>query len=365
MLPERTLPVILASLLPFPVCATQLDRDAAPKDAVDRTLLIELEQSSAVEGFLFSTVEIPARIRNRGSKAIRILDIAPRSGAGGGSAEPEILPPGAEGRLVLRRQLTELGAKPVTFRVRTDDREDPDYSVKARIFALSAYTPDLPGINFDVVRAGHGATQRLTVTSYETPRLDMKAVIESPPWIELKEVPRANGDSSQDLVLEVRIRQGAPRGMLNGRIHLLTSVAAQPDLVIPVQAKVFDSVAVSPMPATMKPAHPGENRQVMLEYRALDGKALSLAKVVDSTGALTLEQRACGRGCVKVLAGFQTDKVGEFGGTIHAVFDQRETPVDVGWNILVVPDSTKLIDLGVIGQEEVGTKGDARPGEQP
>lgn len=351
---QRALLLVLAFLLSASESAVQADQVKNSQDSGSaRSLLFEPEHPPAVEGFLFSTVEIPVEVRNRGKNAVRILNIVPRNGAGGGRAEPEILEPGARGRVFLRRQVTELGAKPVAFRVRTDDEDEPEYVLKARIFGVSAYTPDLPGINFQVVRPGQAATQRLVVTSYETAKLDLKAVLEAPSWMQIKEVARTAADSTQELVLEARMNANPPKGRLVGTIHLLTTALVQPDLVIPVQAKVFDSVSVSPMPATMKPAHAGETRQVMLEYRALDGKALSLTRVVDSTGSLTLEPRACGKGCVKVLAGFQSGRVGEFGGVISATFDKRESQVDVGWNILVVPDATKLIDLGVIEKQEV------------
>ena len=161
------------------------------------------------------------------------------------------------------------------------------------------------------------------------------------------------------------IRADAPQGLLTGSVHLLTSVTAQPDLVMPVQARVFDTVSVSPMPATLKPAHIGEGREVELEYRSLDGRALALASIRDSTGVLDLKSSNCGPGCIKVRAAFKPGKVGEFGGKISARFEQRESPVDVDWNILVVPANTQLIDLGTLNGESKASSGTTRKGDRP
>lgn len=331
--------------------AAAADKPANDKPAARPSLVFEPERSLATEGFLFTTVDIPYRVRNTATYPIRIIEIAPKRGAGGGKAEPELLEPGATGRVILHRQITALGVRRNSFRVRTDDPSQKDYPVRPYVFGMSAYTPDLPSVFFEVVRHGRTTAKRITVSSYETAQLDLKAVIESPQWIEVKGVPREEGESNQDLVLEVRILAGAPVGLLKGDVHLLTTASAQKDLVIPVQARVFDKISVSQMPATFKPAFVGESRTVELEYRSLDGKALELDKVTDTTGALHLTGKACGADCVKVVAEYRTDKPGEFGGTIKAGFRQHNETMDVRWDILVVPKGSTLRDLGTLGDD--------------
>lgn len=332
-------------------------RVAGEDTEVRKPLVFEAEQAGAVEGFLFTTVEIPFRVRNTGEQPVRVLEVMPRRGAGRGVADPEVLAPGASGRVILRRQVTELGFRQYAFRVRTDDAENPDYPLSARVFGMSAYTPDLPGIAFDVARKGQVTAQRIAITSYETTTLELRSVLESPPWLEVRVVPRGEGESAQDLVLEARLLASAPPGLLSGSVHLLTNVAAQPDLVLPVHARVFDTVSVTPMPATLKPARTGETRRIELEYRSLDGKALVLESVADSTRTLRLEPRVCGPNCVKVDAEFKATRVGEFGGTISARFDQRDEPVDSAWDILVVSDTTVIRDLGTLGAENIEAEG--------
>ena len=349
-------------LFPMSMPVLGSDGDADTMAPATPSLVFEAERQRATEGFLFTTVEIPFRVRNEASHPVRILEIAPRRGAGRGSAEPEVLQPGASGRVILRRQITELGVREHSFRVRTDDRKQKDYPLKASILGMSAYTPDLPSAHFDVVRKGRTTAQRITISSYETPRLDLKSVLESPPWAEVVAVPRAEGVSSQDLEIEVRVLSSAPKGLLKGSAHLLTTATAQPDLVVPVQARVFESISVGPMPATFKPAHVGETRKLELEYRSLDGKSLELDKVTDSTGALHLVARPCGANCVKVVAEYATTRVGEFGGTIHARFLRRDETMEVGWDILVVKDSATLMDLGTLGGDAEAIEERVEPG---
>lgn len=361
-------------LLALLACASVGAQDAPKKKRATapegpRALVFEPESDRPTEGYLHMTVEVPWRVRNTGDRPIRILDIAPRHGAGSGRAEPTLLAPGASGRIVLRRQLTDLGYKEHAFRVRTDDPAGADYPLKVRIFTQTAYTPDLPGIVFDVVRSGQVTAQRIGVTSYETDRLDLKAVLEAPAWASIQSLPRKPGQSTQELVLEARIKADVPKGLNTGMVHLLTTAANQPDLVIPIQARVFDTVSVSPIPATLKPAKVGEARELELEYHALDGKVLELDSVTETTGAIEhLRGTSCGVACVKVTGRFVPTRVGEFGGGVHAKFKRRAETVSVGWDVLVLDKNATIHDLGVLGgrsERAIDVDGSTSGGDLP
>lgn len=355
---QQRITVRLASLaLLAMTVAAGAETPVKPKGALEFTA----ESPLAVEAYQFTTVEVPFKVRNTGKKPVKILDITPRRGSGRGSAEPAVLAPGASGRVVLRRQITELGVRHYGFRVRTDESAAPNYPLRAYIFGQSAYTPDLPIFAIDNARFGHVTATRITVTSYESDVLDLKAVLEKPEWVDISVIARGEGESRQELVLEARIRANTPRGLNQGSIHLMTTVGKQPDLVIPIVARVFDGVSATPIPATMKPAHVGDVRELEITYRALDGKALSLEKVTDSTGALTLKSSPCGAQCVKVVGTYLTTAPGEVGGKITARFTGRSEPLDVGWDVLVVPKGAVIRDLGVLGEEPVNVDGDAQP----
>lgn len=356
----RPFPWLLLALLAFTAASAQ---DAPKKKRLPvpegpRTLVFEPETDRPTEGYLHMTVEVPWRVRNTGDHPIRILDIAPRYGAGSGRAEPALLAAGASGRIVMRRQLTDLGYKEHAFRVRTDDPAGRDYPLKVKIFTQTAYTPDLPSIVFDIVRSGQVTAQRISVISYETDRLDLKAVLEAPAWVSMLSLARKPGQSTQELVLEARIKADAPKGLITGMVHLLTTSVNQPDLVMPIQARVFDTVSVTPIPATLKPAKIGESRDLELEYHSLDNKVLELESVTESTGTIQqLRGESCGVACVKVRGWYMPTRVGEFGGVIQARFKQRTDTVTVGWDVLVLDKNATIHDLGVIGDHAIDEDG--------
>ena len=350
-------PVFASCMTVVSPMAAGADQSQANKGALE----FEPERMLAVEAYQFGVAEVPFKVRNTGSKSVRILEITPRRGSGGGSADPPVLGPGETGRVLLRRQITNLGVRYYGFRVTTDEANDPKYPLRAYIFGQSAYTPDLPRIFIDNARTGRVTATRLTVTSYETDVLDLKAVLEKPAWVDIAVVKRGEGESPQELVLEVRIHADTPKGLNQGSMHLLTTVKGQPDLVIPIAARVFDTVSATPIPATMKPAHVGDIRELEITYRALDDKALTLEKVVDDTGVLVLRHTQCGAQCVKVTGTYATSAPGEVGGEISARFVGRAEKLDVGWDILVVPKGAVLNDLGVLGDKPLNIDGDAAP----
>lgn len=355
---RRRIATIAASLA---LLVAAVAANAAPAVKTKGSLEFTPDNALAAEAYQFGTVELPFKVRNTGSKPVRILEITPRRGSGQGTAEPNVLAPGETGRVLLRRQIVDLGVRHYGFRVRTDEAIDPNYSLRAYIFGQSAYTPDVPVIVVDNARFGHVSPVRITVSSYEADVLDLKAILEKPDWVDIAAVPRVSGESTQELVLEARIRANTPRGLNKGSVHLLTTVANQPDLVIPVVARVFDTVSATPIPATMKPAHVGDVREVEVVYRALDGKALTLEKVEESTGALKLKTSSCGSQCVKVVATYLTTAPGEVGGKITARFEGRVDRLEIGWDVLVLPKGAVIRDLGVIGDEPANIDGDASP----
>lgn len=349
--------VLIGSASPVAVsAAASSDADkAAPGD-----LVFEPDSDLAVEGFLGSMAEIGYTVRNTGTHAITIKSANPRRGGGRGSFDLKPLKPGASSRLILHREFTELGVRQYPFRVRTDDPRHRDYRLVAGLFGMSAYSPDIPAVVFDVVRAGQITAKRITVSSYETSRLDLKAILESPPWLEIHGVPREAGDMAlQDLTLEVRIKKDAPRGLLQGNVHLLTTATVQPDLIIPVRARVFDDVSVTPYPVTFAPSHKGDVRKLELEFRALDGRALKLADIADSRSLLSFTSLPCGADCLKVETTLKAPGPARIDGVIRARFHNRSEPLLVPWNAIVVSATTELRDLGVIGDEGVDVDHDA------
>jgi hypothetical protein len=352
----RVLSCSLVLLLPVSALyAAETTQKTAVSSAAP--LVFEAENPLATEAYLFTQAELHFRVRNTGKNPVRILSVRPRKGGGVGSAEPEVLESGATGRITLRRQVTELGAKEYGFRVRTDDKKYQDYPLKAYIFGQSAYTPDMPGINFQIVRKGHSSPQKITITSYETEKLDLRTIVSSPPWLKVRALPRESDVSTQELVLEATLSEDVPMGLNRGTVHLYTSVTNQPDLVLPVQAQVFDTVSVAPLPATFRPMHVGESRETVIEYQSLDGMPLELAEITESTGALKLAPQSCGPRCLRVTATFKGTNAGEMGGVLRARFKNHRDVIESGWDALVVGPNVKLHDLGVIGDESVEEKG--------
>jgi hypothetical protein len=343
-------------MAPFLFAAVLAAAVSAPKNGTPAqadALVFQPDSTVVAEAYQFGTAEAHYTVRNTGKRPITISKILPRKGRGEGVVDPPTIAPGGTAKITLRRWLERLGYADYVFIASTDDPKSPTYRIVMPAFGQSAYSPEVLQVGFDNVRQGTVSAKTITVESYETTDLRLRSVLEAPPWLQVREMPRAPGAPTQRLTLEVSVRDNAPLGLQQGVVHLASTVANQPDLLIGAYAKVFDDVVANPMPLSFGAAHLGKKLTRSIEYRSIDGSALAIDKTAANGKNTSLASAACGTDCVRVDVTLDPTKRGVVAGVVRAEFKGRKNPVDVPYSALFVEPGTKIEDLGTLGESDV------------
>lgn len=298
-------------------------------------------------------------VGNDGSSPIRIAEVAPLSGTGSADFEPSVLAPGQEARVTVRQPVDDaLGLQQIAF-----DLISPDAAplrLQFPVFVQSAYRPERPAFDFGYARRGGGEPRQISLDSHQTDTLRIDRIVAKPHWLSVIVVPRADSADPQHAELRAVLLPSAPLGELTGRVLVGTNVAEQPEISIPVRAQVYGEVSAMPPVVSFGAVERGTPAAQDVTLRALDGKALAIARVTQAGDDLTFSSKPCGDACVHLRMDLDTAAARLVPRRDVTVwFEGREEALTVPYSGLVVGPDTRVHSLGVvIGDEDIHVKGD-------
>lgn len=344
----KTLAQFWAGAILASACMTAAAAPTPPSGS----LQFEPESEIPAEIFVGGDVRLVYRVRNTGTQPIRIQRIDPAPPPGAAHFEPAELAPGATGRVEFHKPaIDKLGKQSVVFYVYSDDALARSVPISLPVFASSAYSPESPAVDFGVVRKGHAEPKRIDITSFETPKLGMRRIIEKPDWLKIDTVPTASGDDPQRLSLTLSLTQDVPIGEIRRTIRIGTTLDAQPELELRVIANVYDKIQATPTQLDIAAIHRNAEITKTFEVRALDGKPIRITKLEETGENLELSSAPCGESCVRVIAKVKTGQLKPLRGHVTVQVGSHGETIKVPYYGLIVKEGTTVKNLGVLGAD--------------
>jgi hypothetical protein len=253
--------------------------------------VLELTETAASFGDVHAGAVVTHRFpfRNRGRRPVRITGVRAASTRGEVEVHPEVVPPGGEGYVEVRQPIGgRLGLATFRFAVKADDGAG-ERRITLGGFVQSAYDPDQPLVDFGTVAPGSVAP--LDLFSREVDRLEVRDVVDAPPFLSVEAGGRA-GLAREGVALRLRLALDVPLGDHAGAVRVRTNVEHQPEVTVAWRASVFEDVAPSESPVDLGVVREGRpfTKAVRLERRS--GAPLEVERV-DAGNGVTVEVEPC------------------------------------------------------------------------
>ncbi|WP_150132200.1 hypothetical protein [Dokdonella koreensis] len=322
---------------------------ASPSSPPAGNLVFEAVSETPVEIFQGADARFTYRVRNTGTSPIRIQRIDPAPPPGSARFEPAELAPGATGRIELEKPAIDaLGKQSFAFHVYSTDAAARSVPVSLPVFVGSAYVPELPAIDFGVIRKGHAEPKLLEVTSFEAPSLKMEGIIEKPDWVLVEPVPGETGKDPQRLMLRVSLTKNLPLGESRRTVKIRTNIQTQPVLVLQVATNAYDKIQVSPAQMDIGAIHRNAKIVQTVDLRAIDGKPIQITKAEETGENLDLSIEPCGEGCARLSAKVKTANLKPLRGYVTVQVGSHGETIKIPYYGLIVKEGTMIKNLGVL-----------------
>ena len=323
-------------------------------------------QPLPVETYRNTSKRLEFSVRNVSAETIRIHSIFPRKGKGSGEAIPPVLEAGATGRIVLDYTFPDsLGKNLVNFLVKTDAR-GPEKTIPMPVsyFILSAYEPEYPVIDFGEVYPGLKLQSSIQIGTHDVPTLKIQRIVSKPDWVDLVLASTDSG-SQQGTKIVATMKQLPPFGVASDEIVLMTNVVDEPEIRIPVIARVFSKYRAAPIPVSLGGVHDGEDKHASVRINRIGAGEVRIAGIKAGHRSLATKTTPCGSGCVDVDITF--DSIQSRRGlrsSLQIDFEDDDVPLIIQVDALVVPVGVAISELGNL--EDITVKSTTRIlGEQP
>ena len=341
-------------LLLFPSFVGQAQEAGSVADALP--LVIDDPTVDVGECYQYGQVEHEFRIENRGDREVRFVRLVPQAAGGSGNVDPLVVPPGESALAVLRQPVGgKLGRARFGFVLETDLPEQPAPTLVIETFVQSAYDSEYPMLDFGVIDVTVGSSADLEIGSREVDSVQLREVVQGPPFIEVAETGRA-GVADEQARLTFRYLPGAPIGFHSGGIHVRTDVPQQPDYVVGFQAAVYGDVVPSEPLVPLGAIRVGESFDHTFRLTSRTNSGFTVERVEDPNGVLQGRATPCVGGsatspCWEVHLSGKGVQEGQVGGNLRVWVGEDRIPV--AYNGLIASASAQIRDLGTIGPEGV------------
>ncbi len=304
---------------------------AAVEDAHQRTVL--------THRFLFKNVS---------SQPVAIVETYDPGGTARLALRERLLPPGAEGELLVEQPLEDrLGKVSFRYSLVTDEPGQPRYRMSLSGFVESAYDPETLRFSFPSAEPSRETSAEHDLLSREVERLEVLGFSGLPPFLEVTAARRV-GLSGEGVALRAVLKAGAPLGFHTGAFQVRTNVASQPAVGVSWSANVFGDIVPSANPVHLGLVHAGEILRKEIVLRSRSGRAFEIAQVERSEARLNVTRAACDpeeAGCQRLVFTCRSDEPAALQGEVRVFVRGQAEPIPLRYVARFVSPSTTIKDL--------------------
>ena len=259
-------------------------------------LVIEAPRADFPDAFQHSTVRHTFGFENRSTKTVVVEESFGLKPGASVVCHPARVPLGGRGTIEVSQDVQDaLGAASFRFALVTDEPGVSRYRMSLAGFVLSAYTPEVPLLDFGRVARGTAAERSVELSSREVDRLEVQRVEGAPDFLELDTTRRA-GLAGEALVVRARLRERAPLGLSTGRVVLWTNAPTQPRLEVHYAVQAFADVEPDTHPLSFQLVRMGEPKTIDVRLVSRSGRAFEVKEVLDTLGVVDVASEPCGGG---------------------------------------------------------------------
>lgn len=304
--------------------------------------------------YQFETVIWRFTLRNPGASPVRIIERIALDGTGLIEVEPPTVAPGGSAAVTVKQPLADrLGAISFRYALLTDEPGTPRYRFSLSGFAQSAFEPERPSFDFGHLDRSRGGSAEALLTSREVDRLQIVAVEEAPPFLQVT-WSDASADGEQSQGLRATLTAGAPQGILAGTVRLRTNVATQPQVAIRYHAEVWGDVVPDQNPLPLGAIRLGETGVGVVRFTSRSGRAFEIApaRPEGASSPLRLAVRACpgvqnAAACRELEVRFTPFFAGPIGDRIELRVEGDDAPLPIFYTGLAIHPDTVIQPLAL------------------
>lgn len=301
--------------------------------------------------YQFEVVEHRFPVFNQSQVPVRFLSVEPVSQVGSGRAEPQVLPPGGQGEIVVRQPLgNRLGEVTFRFKVETDHPEARERKLALRAFVQSAFDPETAWIDFGEIERGSGAMREVELASREVARFRVTGFEDAPSWLVAEPLGEA-GVAEEGLRVRLKVLPGATLGAQVGKIRLKTDVPQQPWFEVSYRLQIFGDIVPEEATFDLGLARIGQVSERQTALRSRSGRSFEIEKIEGAVAGLAVDDLPCTAGeepvpaCRTLRLRLSPEEPGNLTGTLLVHLKGEPEPLPLPYGALAVAQDTPVKEL--------------------
>ena len=304
--------------------------------------------TAPVETYQFNRVFRTITVRNGSNESVEITGHAPAFGHGD---FPVLIEPHTEGQVRLSFDTADrLGRHLQPYDVFTSSADTPVLRYTWPLFIQSAYSPELPIVDFGGVSRLAGGVAFADVTTYLSEDYSFLARQNLPPALSLVDDAPTSG-LPQKRRLTFELNRSAPLGQIQETIYVRTDLAVQPVLPVMVRARVYESVVPVPQVLSFGAVSVGQPVVQRLELLGVEGTRPEVLEVESAEGISIAGTYDCGSSCSGLAIALDTGRARAYTGELRISMVGDSELLAVPFHALVVKEGVKVRDLGTLGRD--------------
>jgi hypothetical protein len=312
----------------------------APTEAQSNLLI---EPCKTFEIYAFSKTDCLVKLFNAGKKPIHISHLQADGAEDALPSADEIIQPGSEKFLTIGFAAgNAVGATYHTYHLATD--ESPNTRMFGiRAFVLTAFDENKPTLDLGIVdTTAQRSVKPLEIHTQEVAHWQIKKVLESPLWLDVKVNPQNHG-------IEASVKPNSSWGQQSGFIKLAVDVPQQRELWVWAKADVRGNVVPAANPFDTGLLRFGNHNEFKLELSNRSGKSFGITnlRLQDIVGdVVTTPCIPVRTGCELVrLTVSDQQPAGSIRGYIQMTLPDYNQELAVLVTGLIIDPKKKVIDL--------------------